>query len=191
MININTKIALGTLSIFAALTLVGAATYAYFADTGTSTNNVFSTGNLNLVLANGAGFDEENVTATFGGSNLAPGLCLVPATLNIKNATGSVAADHINITAANSNSGLAAYLSLPTFTYDGSDIIITDSNGNGFRDLQDLATTPLTDYALTDIGVAHPLIMEVCLHTTATTDQAGQSNILDLTVLLDQGPYSP
>ena len=191
MISINTKIALGTLSVFTALTLVGAATYAYFTDSGTSSNNIFTTGNLNLVLANGAGTDEENVTATFGGTNLAPGVCLDPATLNIKNASGSVAANHINVSAANTNSGLAAYLWLKTLTYDGVDVVIADGNSNGIRDLQDLATSGMSNYALTDVGVAHPLVMEVCLHTSATLDQAGQSNTLDLTVLLDQGPSSP
>ena len=72
MNNINTKIVLNTLSIFAALTLVGAATYAYFSDVATSSNNSFGAGNLLLQLDNNGVNYFEDVTATFAVTDFAP-----------------------------------------------------------------------------------------------------------------------
>ncbi len=47
---INKKIVLSALSIVTSLTLMAGATYAYFTDTATSTNNRFQTGTLDIVL---------------------------------------------------------------------------------------------------------------------------------------------
>lgn len=70
----NSKIALSGLSIFAALSLIGGAAFAFFSSTGTSTGNVFGSGTLTLQLDD---LDETTpaatVSASLGGSNLAPG----------------------------------------------------------------------------------------------------------------------
>lgn len=47
----NKKIIASTLSILATLAMMGSATYAYFTDTATSENNVFSTGNLTVNIS--------------------------------------------------------------------------------------------------------------------------------------------
>lgn len=49
----NSKIALSGLSILAALTLVGGATFALFSDVASSQDNTFATGNADLVIAQG------------------------------------------------------------------------------------------------------------------------------------------
>ncbi len=185
----NVKIALSGLSILTAISLVGAGTFAYFSDAGTSSNNVFSSGSLNMVLSDSDQTDQESVTASFGGTNLTPGVCLPAATLNIKNATGSVAANHIDVAASNTDSIFAAFLKINTLTYDGFDVVVTDSNTNGYRDLQDLATNGIVNKSLTNVNVDHPLVMEVCLDLSAGNSQQGQSDTLGLTVTLDQGPH--
>lgn len=184
----NRNIILSVLSIFAMLTLIGSGTYAYFNNSATSTNNVFASGTLDLKLANGSGSFSDSVTASFGGSALSPGVCLPAASVNLKN-TGSVAANHLDVTATNSNSAFAAFLKIKTLTLDGTDITIADSNGNGFPDMQDFTASGITNKSFTDFS-AHSLSMEVCLDSTAGNAQQGQTNTLDITFFLDQGPHS-
>jgi len=183
----NNKILLSILSIFAVIGLVGGITYAYFNDTGTSTNNVFSTGTLDLVLSDNNETDIDSVTASFGGTNLAPGGCLASATLNIKN-VGSVTANYIDISATNDDT-LANYLKLKTLTLDGLDVRPTDTNLNGFSDLDDLKTNGIVNKALIDKNTDHPLVMEVCLDISTPNEQQGHTDTLGLSVFLDQGPH--
>ncbi|MBI2034686.1 MAG: hypothetical protein HYT11_03070 [Candidatus Levybacteria bacterium] len=71
---INKKIALSGLSILASLSLMLGATYAFFSSTATSTDNVFGTGTLELLLDD---VDDTTpattVDASFGDSSMAPG----------------------------------------------------------------------------------------------------------------------
>lgn len=61
-------------SILSALALMGGATFAFFSDQGTSTNNVFAAGNLDLKLDDSnEGVFVDNVTASLGGPGMAPG----------------------------------------------------------------------------------------------------------------------
>jgi len=91
----NTKIALSGLSIFAALALVGGATFAFFSDTATSTGNVFATGTLNLQLDDDDEGVAETVTASIGGSNLVPGVT-ISGSISMHNA-GTVAMAEVNL----------------------------------------------------------------------------------------------
>ncbi len=180
-------IVISILSMFVVLLLVGSATYAYFSNSATSTNNVFASGTLDLKLANGSSSFADSVTASFGGTALSPNTCLPSATLNLKNA-GSVPGNHIDISATNTNNSFAAFLRLKTLTLDGNDITIADSNSNGFRDLQDLAASGIGNKAFTDF-LAHPFAIEVCLDASAGNAQQGQTDTLDFTVFLDQGTH--
>lgn len=72
---INSKIALSLASIAAAGALVAGATFAFFSSTATSTGNVFSTGQLTLLLDDSSENDltpAATITASFGGT-LVPG----------------------------------------------------------------------------------------------------------------------
>ena len=71
---LNKKIALSAMSILASLALLGGATFAFFSSAGTSTDNVFGTGTLTLLLDD---VDDTTPAATidasFGDSSMAPG----------------------------------------------------------------------------------------------------------------------
>ena len=70
----NKRILLSSISLFSSLALVTGATFAFFSDVGTSTDNVFAAGNLNLQLDDvNETTAVESVTASFAGTNLAPG----------------------------------------------------------------------------------------------------------------------
>lgn len=95
MRKLNSRIALSGLSIFAALALVGGATFAFFSDTGTSSENTFSSGTLDLKLSDDTPeTDQDSVSASFGGSGLAPGSCTATQQLRAKN-SGTINGNHI------------------------------------------------------------------------------------------------
>jgi predicted ribosomally synthesized peptide with SipW-like signal peptide len=72
--------------------LAGAGTRAYFFDTGTSTDNIFSSGTIILELHDGIYWDETTKRFIYG-SNLAPGDYVPPppftATINFQNSPSS------------------------------------------------------------------------------------------------------
>lgn len=68
----NTKIAMGGLSILTALTLMGGSAFAAFASSATASGNTFSTGNADLLIS------KDNITYTstvpgFTGTGIFPG----------------------------------------------------------------------------------------------------------------------
>lgn len=70
----NKKIALSGISIFAALMLMGGATFAYFSDSGQSTGNTFGVGTLDLRLDDSNEITPvDNISATFNLTNIGPG----------------------------------------------------------------------------------------------------------------------
>jgi len=192
--NINTKIALSALSAVAATLLIGAGTYAYFSDVGTSNDNFFSSGTLDLKLSDDTvEFDQDNVTASFGGTDMAPGSCTAIAQLRAKN-SGTVAGNHIEIAVVNnvtdngadSIPNMDAFLRLETFRYDGGNLSVADSNGNSFTDLADLATFGVDDLLLTNLSTDHTIELQVCLDSTATNAVQGDSVDSDWTITLNQ-----
>lgn len=187
----NTKIALSTLSILTALSLVGGATFAFFSDSGTSNDNFFSIGTLDLKLSDDTPeTDQDNVTASFGGTDLVPG-ATVSGQLRLKN-SGSINADHAEIAVVNNNSDgtnpLDEVLELLTLDYDGSSVLsqVADANGNTYKDLDDLATSGLDNLSLTDIGVNHPLDLTVQMRSDAGNVYQGDSVDSDWTITLNQ-----
>src|SRR3989344_915283 len=69
----NKKIALSAMSILTSLALLGGATFAFFSDEGTSTDNTFGAGTLDLLLDNDGVTFLDDVTATFDVDGMAPG----------------------------------------------------------------------------------------------------------------------
>lgn len=195
----NTRIALSTLSILAALGLMGGSAFAFFSNTGTSSSNTFSTGTLDLVLSDtgtGPETDQDSVTASFGGT-LSPGTCTGNQTLNLKN-VGTIAANHAEVKLANvvtdangdANPDIDAFLRINTLTYDGVDVTpqFGNTNGTAFRDLGDWAASPaaLDNLALIDLNVNHPLVLDVCLDSSAGNTLQGDSVTSTFTVNLNQ-----
>lgn len=168
--------------------LLAGATFAYFSDTATSNDNVFSAGTLDLRLTDNNETDQKAVTASFGMKDMAPGTCTT-GTLYIQN-KGSVAANHVDISITNTYDAMADKLRVKTLTYDAvSELPLPDANGNGFSDLTDLKFNPLVNLPLTLMNVNYPLVMEVCLDVSATNVLQGASNTVNMTVFLDQGPH--
>ena len=198
---LNKKIALSAMSILASLALLGGATFAFFSDAGTSSNNVFATGTLDLKLSDSTPeVDQDNVTASFGSGALVPGSCTGSQTLNLKN-TGTIAADHAevhltlnSITDINTNAepDIDTFLRLSVLTYDGVDQLaqILDTNGNLFKDLEDWAAPAnagvLDNLALINLNTNHPLVMDVCLDSSAGNTLQGDSVTSTFTVDLNQ-----
>lgn len=195
----NRQIALSAMSILTALSLTTGATLAYFSDSGTSSGNTFSTGTVDLKLTDTNEPDANSVTASFG-ANLAPGSCTGPQTLTLKN-TGTMAANHAEVAITNMNVNdvnndatpdMDAFLRIQTLTYDGVSVLgsITNSNGNGFPDLDDweaLGTADgLDSLSLSNINVGHDLVMNVCLDSSAGNPIQGDGVNPEFTVTLNQ-----
>lgn len=197
---LNKKIILSSLSIMTTLAMMTGATFAYFSDTGTSSNNTFSTGSLALKLANGENSPTDNVTATFGNDALVPGTCTGPQTLQLRN-EGTIAADHAEVhltsntvTDANDDASpdMDSFLRINSLTYDGSDVLtqISNENGNGYKDLADWTAAAnagaLDNLALTDQDTNHPLVMDVCLDSSAGNQLQGDSVVSTFSIDLNQ-----
>lgn len=185
---------LAVVLVFVTGLLITVGTRAYFSQQGEVKSNAFSTGTLALKL-DGA----EEATAVWDIEAGAPGDS-VSGTVNIKNA-GTIVADHIEVGASNtvteatsgpgavSTTPLDTVLEITGLTYDGADILsaVSDANGNGIKDLDDLETAGLDNLALTDLGVNHPLAMTVRFHPVLTVaEHQGDSATTTLTVTLNQ-----
>ena len=190
----NSRIILSALSIFVTLALVGGATYAYFSDSGTSNDNVFASGTFDLKLSDDTPeTDQDDVIASFGAANLGPGGCTSTQQLRVKN-SGTINGDHVEIAVVNnvtdngadSIPDMDAFLRLNVFNYDGTPIVVTDSNTNLIVDLDDLETAGVDNLALTDLGPNHNIDIQVCLDESAGNALQGDSVDSDWTITLNQ-----
>lgn len=192
----NRQIATSIVSIGAMVVMLGAGTYAFFSDSGTSSSNTFSTGAMDLKLTDASESVQDSVTASFGGS-LVPGSCTGNQTLSLRN-SGTIAANHAEVTVSNvvtdTNSDAApdmdSFLRIQVLTYDGADVTgqITNSNGNLFKDLNDWAADPsvLDNLGLTDLSTDHPLVMNICLDSSAGNVIQGDSVVSTFSATLNQ-----
>lgn len=204
---INSRIALSLASIAAAGALIIGSTFAFFSDSGTSSDNVFNSGTLNMQLSDNNQEDWDSVSGTWGLAS-APGDTFT-GDLRITN-TGSVAANHIElqfsnvVTNAGSGPGTVSTIPLDTvieitlFEWDSNGdgttdltIPITDVNYNGIKDLDDLETQAADDFDDLLFGgtqsADHVLRIAGRLHPTLTTNEhQGDSVDMDLTVTMNQ-----
>lgn len=185
------------------ISLVGAAigggAFAFFSSEATSEANTFSAGTLTLALSDDDETDETTVSATWTATDFAPGQS-VSGTLKLKN-TGSVLADHVDISVVNTVTDAAfppgdvattpmdTVLEITELKYDanadgdfldpGEDLLplLADLNGNTIIDLDDLENTDaegledLINLPLTDTGIDHELKMTVRFHPTLGVNQ--------------------
>lgn len=185
--NKTSKLRKGTvvsLLTIALATTVGAyGTFAYFNDTESSTSNLFAAGTLDLQLSTA---EPGGVNAFVEAGNFAPG-DVESGTLTLNN-TGSIydgdAEGHsvslsidtaiTQTDAGESTTDMAKYLEVTVFTYDGTALVsqVTDANGNGYIDLEDLGAHTFS--GLADPGSAGKnLDVEVSFHTSAGNDLQG------------------
>ena len=152
------RIAILLLAILISLGLVNSAVGAALSDPESSSNDNLVATTLNL-KTNGA----NGVTATLTYTSLKPGGTLTGTTINLTNSgalngsTLDIAFSYVesdgaqngttNLTADN----VASILQVTTLTYDTADFLtgvgapsgaLTDTNSNGYIDLQDLKTSP-------------------------------------------------
>lgn len=210
-----TKIIKRTAIIGAVLALTVGITRAVWSDSATSTDNVFQAGTLDLKLSNDNSSYSDSVTATWGGSGMVPGGAAVSGSLYLKN-TGNPAADHVHLAFTNTITEAAEgpgtspgnpmdeFLEVTAFTYDGQDLIaaglISDSNGNGFIDLDDLEAIALPGVgestgdsvvgdktlALADIDTPHTVVLSVKLNMGAADENQGDAVTTIVTATLHQ-----
>ncbi len=134
------------------IALVGGGTWAYFSDTETSTNNQLTAGTLDLKTN-----DADGVSQTLYSNNMAPGDTVGPSTIHLKNA-GSLNGASLDMAFAyvesdgspnlinKSADDTAAMMEVTTLNYNGSSLLnsVSDVNGNGYKDVYDLARANLT-----------------------------------------------
>src|SRR3989344_4198819 len=173
----NRSILLSILSIFAVVGLVGGVTFAFFSDTETSSDNLFSSGTLNMQLSKDNSTFTEAVTGSVGGLALDPGESFTGGDLYLRN-SGSTPADHVDLTFANlvvDAIGAPGSTTTPNFAsvlevtqlmsdHDGNgvaDVNILPSvgtcdaasfNANGYCDLQDLAALSASGADITNLA---------------------------------------
>ena len=193
------KILLRLLIIILMIGVLTTATGAYFSNEGTSSDNTFTTGTLNLKL-DGA----DDVTATWTMSNMAPGDS-VSADIDLTN-TGTITADHVevsevvNVVADANNDAdpdIETMLEITALTYDGVSILaaLVDANANGWIDLGDLANSFNSgDGGILD-GLTAPAAggadtkvfsMTILFRTEAGNEYQGDSNAMSITFQLNQ-----
>ena len=158
------KLLLLTVALFLVAGMAGAGTFAYFTDTEASTGNTFTAGTMDLKVGDADQGFGDGVSATWTMSNMQPGVTTVgPLSVNLQN-SGTIAADHVEIsfshsideatnpvesdTDPNSTPGeMARWIEITLMTYNGTDFVdgYTDANGNGWFDLEDVTLSPYTD----------------------------------------------
>lgn len=169
-------------------------TFAYFSDSGESTSNIFTSGTLDLKLDG-----QDDVSAIVSAGNFAPG-DTTEGTLTLTNdgsissydgdghtVTLDIAADVTATDADGGTTDMAQYLRLDTFAYDGDSQLanVTDSNSNGYVDVDDLASSSLT--GLDDPGSAgQNLDLTVEFHPDAGNDLQGDEVDVTFTFTLNQ-----
>lgn len=169
-------------------------TFAYFNDTGQSTSNIFTSGTLDLKLDG-----QDDVSAIVSAGNFAPG-DQVDGTLALSN-EGSISSydgqGHdvvLDISAAvtqtdadGQTTDMAQYLELASLSYDGNSQLanVTDANGNGYVDVDDLSSSSLT--GLADPGSAGKNFdLAVQFHPDAGNDLQGDEVDVTFTFTLQQ-----
>jgi predicted ribosomally synthesized peptide with SipW-like signal peptide len=118
------------------ITLIAGSTWAFFSDTETSRSNQFTAGTLNLKLSDANESDQNDVTASFGGSALQPGDTMGPSTVTLKN-TGTLTADLVDIKFQNSITDNPSY--------DAADL------GANITDMSTVMTISALSYGATDL----------------------------------------
>ncbi len=147
-------------------------TWAFNDDTEASSNDSIKTGTLDLKTNNADG-----VTQTLYATGLKPNVSVGPSTITLMN-TGTAAAARLDMafnyvesdgspnTDNMSADATAAIIEVTTLIYDGSSLLtgISDSNSNGYRDMQDIKNASLTGLSGLAAGASKDLtiVIKMC-----------------------------
>jgi spore coat-associated protein N len=185
------------------IALAGVGTFAFFSDTETSSANSFTAGTLNLILSDANQTELDGVTATWVGTDMAPGAAAVSGWVDLKN-SGNVLAQHVEVKFVNTlhnvvtdsadlgadDTDVSAHLNVETLTYDGVDLLAksgseftnptllnADTNGvhDGKLSLKELNNVSLNFTSVPSGATVKRLAMSVKLDSTTGNGNQGDS----------------
>jgi len=176
------------------LSMVGIGVFAYFSDTEVSASNSLSAGTLDLKTN-----DADGVTQTLYGSNLQPGGAVGPSTIILKNAGSTPGAtlgivfayvendaspNTVNMTA----DATAAAMEVTILTYDGTNLLtsVSDSNANGYKDVQDLKNASLSSLSGINAGATKDFTIAVKMKSSTSSDFQSDGITVNMTFTLNQ-----
>lgn len=186
----KTRILISAMTIVAVVAGVSAVTFAFFSDSGTNSDNAFAAGTIDLKMGDVNESAQDNITASFGGTNMAPGD--TRSGFFRMNNSGTHVANHAEVAVVNTNTDLTnpldAVLQLTVLDYNSVSVLsqVADANLNGYKDLGDLAVSGLDNLSLTDLGVDHTIDMMVTFRSDAGNQYQGDSVDSDWTITLNQ-----
>ena len=202
---------LSMLAIFLVIGLAGTGAFAWFSDTETSTGNTFIAGTFDLKVSDWDEGPKDGVSYTWTMSDMQPGITTVgPFDVVLQN-SGSIAANHVEISFSHSINELAnpvesdtnpastpgemaRWIEITSCTYTGVTLYstLTDANGNGFLDLEDV-TLPANAAALDNLppplpnnGGSRTFSMALKFNSGATNDIQGDTLTTTVTFTLNQ-----
>jgi len=201
---------LSMLAIFLVIGLAGSGAFAWFSDTETSTGNTFIAGTFDLKVSDWDQGLGDGVSYTWTMSDMQPGITTVgPFDVVLQN-SGSIAANHVEISFSHSINDLpdvesdtnksstpeemARWIEITSCTYTGVTLYstLTDANGNGFLDLEDV-TLPANAAALDNLppplpnnGGSRTFSMALKFNSGATNDIQGDTLTTTVTFTLNQ-----
>ncbi len=162
----------------------GVGLFAFFSDTASSVNNLFEAGDLAL-SAGGL----ESAGAFFGGSNVKPGDSKSGSIL-LQNAGSLFGSDFdldIALDQATSDPNLASFLEITSLTYNDAAITLTDSNLNGWVDMDDFDVSNAGARDLVDPAAGGEWFnITIQFHTSAGNDLQGDNANFAFTFFLAQ-----
>lgn len=162
----NRKIALSGLSIVAALTLMGVATFAAFTSTATATGTTFSTTTPVLQVSTDSGVTFGTSKAGPSVTGLVPGVAGSPVTIELRNTDTDPSSDltaSLQLTASNTN------------TLPGVDLTITVNCGGG--DVTDTYAGWISTGHLLNVTVPHTGTPVSCVVTPTLNSGTGNSDM--------------
>lgn len=185
-----------TLILLITAVTLGTGTLAWFHDAATSMENSFTAGTLDLRIRDGDERDwRKSVTATWTMTNMVPGDTYY-SYVDLKN-IGTLGGSSLDVQAANTvvapveeAGDMARMLEIVDCAYTNGHVLdcrelIADANGNGWKDLDDLAAGPFRG-PWDSTGGVHSWEMRVRFHPSADNRYQGHTLLTDLTFTLNQ-----
>jgi len=174
------------------LTIGGA--WAYLVDTERSSNNQVTAGTLDLLTNNVNG-----VTQTLYGLILKPNNTVGPASIALKNAgslNGATLDISFNYTESDGSPNAvnmtadqtAAIIEVMILQYDWEDLLplISDTNGNGYKDVEDLKNSHLTGLSGLNPSASKIFAISVKMRDGISNDFQADGIDITMTFLLNQ-----
>jgi|WetSurMetagenome_2_1015567.scaffolds.fasta_scaffold296488_2 spore coat-associated protein N len=169
-------------------------TWAYYSDIETSSGNTFASGTLELKTNN-----TDGVTQTLYVTGLKPNNSVGPSTITLQNngtsvgstldiALSYVESDASPNTVNMSADAAAAVIEVTTLTYNGASLLsnITDSNNNGYKDIQDFKNAGLTGLAGLTVSQSKDFVITIKMRDGINNDFQGDGVDITLTFTLRQ-----